>query len=131
MPKRWPMGANPSRSVSICVSPATWSNTTRMKKRSDSVSSNCWASRMLQPASNRYVDTAATMPGRLGQDSLRTKDGFDIWHLKRRVHEGRAVAISAAMREALDRALPPHFEHSDTRERWNDMRSEHCRRDGR
>ena len=51
IPKVSPIGVKRSRSASTEVSPATWLKTTRMKKRSVSMSSNCWASRMLQPAS--------------------------------------------------------------------------------
>src|SRR4051812_16312059 len=44
----------------------------RAKKRCDSGSSYCCASAMFAPASNRKVETAATMPGRFGQESVRT-----------------------------------------------------------
>src|ERR1700689_2425187 len=65
---------SPKRSLKTVkpTDPGTLSKTTRMKKLPVSVSSNCCASRMLKPPSNRAVETRATMPGRLAQDRVRT-----------------------------------------------------------
>jgi len=46
--------------------------TTRMKKCAVSTSLNCWASRMFWPLWARKVETAETMPGRSGQESVNT-----------------------------------------------------------
>ncbi len=53
-------------------------NSTRMKKSPVSVSSNCCASRMLNPPSNSAAETLATIPGRLMQERVRMRRTLDI-----------------------------------------------------
>ena len=64
-------GANAARSASTSVGPGT-SKSMRMKKRPVSRSPNCWLSTMLPPRATRKPDTACTMPGRSGQERMRT-----------------------------------------------------------
>ena len=65
-----------SAATSACSSAPL--NATRMKKMPVSVSSNCCASRMLNPPSNKAVETLATIPGRSAQDSVRTWRAADM-----------------------------------------------------
>ena len=67
-----------SRSDSSDGASVAASNTTRMKKRPVSTSLNCCASRMFWPLSNRNAETAATIPGRSGQDRVRTSGWPDM-----------------------------------------------------
>src|SRR5580704_6874335 len=79
-----------SRSSSTFASGPLALNTTRIKKSPVSTSSNCWASRMLNPPSNRAAATFATIPGRLTQDKvsmwrlLDTRAPYDDPQPKRR-----------------------------------------------
>src|ERR1700760_1548525 len=57
--------------TSTLASGAAALKTTRMKNSPVSVSSNCWASRILKPPSNSAAETFATIPGRLTQERVR------------------------------------------------------------
>src|SRR5262245_43866384 len=72
MAKRCAIAVKPVCSADNSTARSAAVNTTRMKNFFVSVSSNCWASRMFWPLWARKVETAATMPGRSGQDKVRT-----------------------------------------------------------
>jgi hypothetical protein len=72
MEKRWAIAAKPVCNADNSTARSAAVNTTRMKNLPVSTSSNCWASRMFCPFWARKVDTAETMPGRSGQDRVRT-----------------------------------------------------------
>src|SRR5204863_5879269 len=72
MPKRSAMAVKPVCSEARSTARSAAANTTRMKKWPVSISSNCWASRMFCPLWARNVETAETMPGRSGQESVNT-----------------------------------------------------------
>jgi len=63
---------NPASSVGRSTGAAGEPNITRMKNLPVSISLYCCASRMFCPLANRKVETADTMPGRSGQDRVRT-----------------------------------------------------------
>src|SRR3954452_16246729 len=67
-----PLAVKPVCSEARSTARSAAANTTRMKKCPVSISSNCWASRMFCPLCARNVETAETMPGRSGQDSVNT-----------------------------------------------------------
>ena len=69
---------------------------------------NCCASRMFWPLSNRNAETAATIPGRSGQDRVRTSGRPDMamrtlsrW--RRRI---RFRSLARGQRPALSTAIP-------------------------
>ena len=72
MPKRSAIAVKPVCREARLTARSAALNTTRMKKWPVSTSLNCWASRMFWPLWARKVDTAETMPGRSGQDKVRT-----------------------------------------------------------